>query len=434
MSTQAPKKGLNTDRLLLEVRRAIAPFVLLVLLAVGGLFAAIDLVNNLSGQSIFKSYTHYQVAFADVKGVTPGRVPVRVAGVQAGAVTASVLVHGQAVLTIALEKKYAPIYRNAVFRLRPITALEDYYLDITSRGTPSAGQPPKGFIFPTSQTVSPITVSSVLDIFDGTTRSHLSTLLDELANGLGNGGGQELRQSFVAIAPLLSAANQFSIAINHQHQALQRLVHNFGGIMQTLASRDKQLSQFVVTGDQTLGELAAEDAPFSATLHALPPLVSSLRTSLGTLANSENHIDPALVALAPVARALPSGLDSLRTFSNQALPALRAANPAVRALVPFASTLRPTANTLQQNVSLLSSQAPQLDRITTQVVPCEYIIDHFLNNVASLAAFNDDQGGNQFNALARADVVITPDEANNLEHLGQKIEPPCYQPGGFTGP
>jgi ABC-type transporter Mla subunit MlaD len=435
MSPLMPKKqGINADRLKLELRRAIAPFILLVLLAVGGLFAAIDLVGNLSGQNIFKSYTHYQVAFADVKGVTPGRVPVRVAGVPAGAVTGSQLVHGQAVLDIALEKQYAPLYKNAVMRLRPITALEDYYLDITSRGTPSAGIPPKGYIIPASQTTSPVTVSSVLDTFDSVTRQRLTTMLDELGSGLGTTGGAELRESFTQLAPFLSAANHFSIAVDDQHAALQRLVHNFGGIMQTLALRDHQLSSFVLSTDRTLGALAQNDGPFSATLQALPPLLSSLKSSLATVETSENHIDPALTSLEPVAKSLPSGLDALSTFSTEATPALRAADPAVRALVPFATALRPTANTLQQNVNLLQTQAPQLDRITKPIVPCEYLTDHFLNNLAALAAWSDDQDGNEFNALARASVNVSVSSGDDQSELGEHIEKPCYEPGGFTGP
>jgi ABC-type transporter Mla subunit MlaD len=426
-------RGINTDRLKLEIRRASAPFVLMILLWVGGLLALADIIDNLHGVKPWKSYTHYQVAFSSVKGVVPGRVPVEVAGVNAGAVTGSTLVHGQAVLTVALQKGFGPLYRNAQWRLRPVTPLENLYLDITSRGTPSAGKPPKGFVFPTSDTTSEVQVGAVLDLFDPVTRQRLSDILDELGAALPD-HGVALRNSFIELGPFLVAADHFATGINAEHAALAELVHNFGRITHTLAGKDTQLSRFVLTTEQTLTELAHEDAPFNSTLQALPPLLSNLQSSFSALQSAEGHIDPALTALRPVANALPSGLNGLRQIANDFTPALKALKPSVRSLVPFASALQPTTGYLEKNVDEFQTTAPQLDHTTQQLVPCEYMVDHFLNDVPSMAAWNDSVDGDNYNAFIRANVVVSASEVDDVEHIGESIEPPCFTPGGFTGP
>jgi ABC-type transporter Mla subunit MlaD len=426
-------RGINTDRLKLEIRRASAPFVLLILLFIGGLLALADIIDKLHGVKPWKSYVHYQLAFSSLKGVVPGRVPLRLAGVDAGAVTKTELINGQAVMTIELQKQYAPLYKNAQMRIRPVTPLEDEYVDITTRGTKSAGVPPKGFVFPATQDESEVGIGNVLDAFDPVTRQRLATTLDELGSALPDKGAA-LNQAFVQLGPFLATANDFSKAINTQHVALAKLVHNFGTITHTLALRDTQLSKFVMTTEQTLTSLAQNDTPFNATLSALPPLLSNLQSSFAALQSSEQHIDPALTALKPVASALPAGLNSLRTFSVQATPALRALQPSVRSLTPFAAALQPTTSTLTSNITNLQTEAPQLDRITTSVVPCEFIIDRFLNNVPTLLAWNDSVDGNNYNAVPRADVVTSPDELADTTHFGTRIAPPCFAPGGFKGP
>ena len=54
---------------------------LYLLLIIGGLLVAADILGNLSGSKPWISYTKYRVAFADVKGVIPGSTTVRIAGV-----------------------------------------------------------------------------------------------------------------------------------------------------------------------------------------------------------------------------------------------------------------------------------------------------------------------------------------------------------------
>jgi virulence factor Mce-like protein len=429
-ATGSRRQGSGTrDRLKLELRRAARPGLLYLLLVIAGVATAADIVSNLTGTKAWVSYKQYRAAFSDVKGVIPGSTPLRIAGVDVGTVTGAKLIAGRPVLTLSVESQYAPLYRNARIRVRPVTPLEDMYVDITSRGTKRAGQLTGNDILPSSDTGSPVEVGEVLDVFQPNTRAYLGDLLNQLAAGLGGRGGSELKASFVAIAPFLVNAERVSAALARRRDDLAGLVHNFGSISQELALRDTQLQGFVDHADAVLGELARTSGPFAATIRELPGTLGSIDSAFSQLRAAEGALDPALRALGPVAGALPAGLTALGDFSRDAKPALVALRPGVTALRPLAETLRPTARSLSGAFSQLQPEAPQIDRITALAAKpqCLTYIGQFLNRLLSLTKFGD---GNTNIANARADVSISFENLTGKTDPSWHVSQPCYSQGG----
>jgi ABC-type transporter Mla subunit MlaD len=409
----------------LELKRSAGPFFLFVVLCVAGLLTAADIIKNLAGNKPWISYSSYRVTVTDAKNVIPGEVELKIAGVDVGSIAGSQLVHGEPVLTLDLESRYAPLYRDAQVRVRPVTPLEDMYVDIISRGHASAGVLRPNEILPATQTVSPVEVGSVLDVLDANTRQRMAVLLNQLGRGLSDGGAN-LRTGFEAIAPFLLVASQTSSALARQRAELARLVHNFGGITRELALRDTQLTSFVRSTSSTLGALARTSAPFTATIRELPGTLASVSSAFTRVRTAETALDPALRSLGPVAAALPSGLDALSRFSQDATPAINALRPAVLELRPLAQTLLPTSTALGAAFTQLQPEAPQIDRMTALAAApsCLTYIGQFLNRVISLTKF----GGGQNNiANARADVSIGFDTPGDLiRNPTWKITPPCY--------
>jgi ABC-type transporter Mla subunit MlaD len=420
------------DRLKLEIKRAAGPGLLYVLLIIAGVLTAADIISNLAGTKPWNSYAKYRVAFANVKGVIPGSATLRIAGVEVGTVTGSEVVGGRPVLTLSLESKYAPLYRDAVVRIRPVTPLEDMFVDITARGHKSAGVPTGSEILPATQTTSPVSISSVLENFDADTRSRLSTLLNQLGAGLTDGGAN-LRASFEAIAPFLVVADKMSSALAHRRVELARLVHNFAGLSQELATRDTQLTGFVRHANSTLAALARNNAPFAATISELPGTLTSMSSAFSRLRAAEGALDPALQSLGPVARALPGGLDALSSFSQDATPALTALLPAVHQLRPLARILQPTSQALAGAFTQLQPEAPQLDRMTQLAARpvCLAYLGQFLNRVISLTKFGFGQNNI---AKARANVSVSFfNSVSGVHPPNWRIAPICYrQSGGST--
>lgn len=381
----------NTDRLRLELSRARTPAIQLLFLLAAAIFAASVTFKNQLYKQPWKSYNTYQVAFDSAKGVVPDHQPVRMAGVNVGIITGTKVVGRHAVVDLAVEKKFGDLYRDAKFRLRPLTPLDDMYVDITSRGHASAGKLTDDDIAPAGQTESPVDISRVLNIFEPDVRQRMQTLLAELGRGLDDNGAQ-LRRSFAELAPFLVAAKQATDAIAQRHEELAVLVHDFGGVTQALADRDRQLTSLVSSGDQTLAALAGADTSFSETLRRFPPAVSALQSALASLQQTEGALDPAIASLRPVAKELRSGLTDAGKFGHEATPALAALQPAVRDLRPLAHDLRPTADSLAQSFQRLDPQTSDIDAVTSAIPPCFFRIQKFFNNTLSVFKFYDENG------------------------------------------
>lgn len=411
----------NTDRLKLELRRARGPFLIWVGLLCCGLVAAFIIFKNQLVQWPWQSYYHVRVAVPDAKGISPGQDEVRIAGVKVGEITAANVTHGHAVLTLSIDQnsKYEPLYRDAQLRIRPVTPLQDMYIEILSRGHPSAGRIGPNAILPVDQTVSPVDISRVLNIFDPTVRQHEGILLDELSRGLAD-NGQQLKQAFVQIAPFLQATQQLTQAMDQRQHELADLVHNFAGLTGALSTRDRQITSLVSVGDQTLSTLAKADQPLYATLGELPPTLQEIQTSFDTLRAAEDHIDPALVALQPVATALSPGLHALQRFATAATPALTALEPSVRAVHQLANVLIPASNALNGSFTQLNPQAPRLDTITQHVQRCETQIGDFFNWTLSVLKFSGPEG-----AIPRGELTFGSDSVAGGPSLMLKHYPGC---------
>jgi phospholipid/cholesterol/gamma-HCH transport system substrate-binding protein len=381
---------INRERLKLEIARSRRPAMQYVSLIAGASFClAIVLKNQVSNRFWEQKYT-FSAQFQDVKGVTPGAQRVKIAGITVGVVTDSVNKDGHAVLTMQLKKKYGPIYKDAKLRLRPLTPLEDMYINIESRGHKAVGEL-DGRTLAAEHTVSPVDISRVLNEFPNATRARMQVMLDQMGRGLKENGGT-LRQAFAEITPFLTAAQRTTAVVRDRKLQMARLVTNLHRLTAALGQRDKQLTTLVSTGNSTLGELAGADQELDATLREIPPTLDTLRTAFARLRSAEDQLDPALTDLGPVADSLEAGMNALQQFSTDARPALTALQPAVTRLAPLARDLKPTSVGLRNAFAQLRGEAPAFDRITTQIPPCFDVVSSFFNDTLSVFKFADAYG------------------------------------------
>lgn len=389
----------NVERLKLEVRRARTPFLIYLCLVTGGLGALYGILRNQTFLRPWEDHVQVRAMVADAKGLVAGKQEVRIAGIKVGVVTETSLRDAQPMVTLALDEEHAPIYRDARLRLRPVTPLQDMYIDL-DRGTPAAGKLRADDVIPEAQTVSPVDVSRVLNTFDAETRDRLAVLLHEMGPAL-HDNGMQLRAAFVQAAPFLRAARRVTGAMDDRRAELRRLVSNFSRLTDTLAGHDDQLAALVRNGSATLGELAQRDVPLAATIAELPRVLSALDGAMIRLGGTRAQLDPALVALGPAAEQLRPGLQALGRLGRDALPAFTALEAPVGALRPMARTLRPTAAGLADALAALDRQAPAFDRITKQLLPCREMVRQFFSNTPSVGKFS-----NAISAYPRGDATF----------------------------
>lgn len=414
--------GVSRDRVRLEIRRARRPFFVLVGLIVLALGAAAYIVGNLRSSLPWQSPYRVRVAVDNAKGIVPGKQEVRISGVAVGRIQQVDLRDGRPVLTISMERRYAPLYRDARLRLRPKTPLDDLYLDIDQRGHLRAGKLADSQLLEAQRTRTPVDIGEVLDALDADTRTRVGEAIDELGRALPDHGDQ-LRAALVELSPFLRAAQRLSRELAVRRGHTRRLVHNLRVMTGELARRQGQLSQLVRGGAASFTELGRADVPLAQTLSELPPTLRQLESTFATVRATAGQLDPALDALLPTATALPAGLDALRSFSVDARPALATLRRALPRLTPFVHALRPTAIDLAQAFGQLRPQAPRLDRITAAVVPCELAVAKFFENTISVTKFYDSQ-----TAFPRGQAVL------GLSSLGGQLRDAVQEGGRSCAP
>jgi virulence factor Mce-like protein len=382
----------RSGRLVLEVRRSFRPFVLLLLILAAGALVFAILFKNLTFPRPWVDYREVKAEFADVKGIFPKGHQVRIHGVKVGVVKDAQLVDGRAILTLQLEEKYGPIYKDARLQIRPVTPLQDLYVNVIDRGTKSAGEVKGEDVLQIGQTVTPVDVSRVLDTFDEDTRTRMAMLLTNLGKGLGPEGGQRLRESFATIAPFLHVAQDATRVLAERKENLQRLVSNFGGVSAALAERDRQLATLIQAGNVSLGELADNDVALGDTFTSISRLMPVMRSSFASVRELSGNLDPALRSLEPVADNLESGLQGLEAFGADATPAFEKLRPAISELRAMATQLAPTSTSLRTALVELNRRAPAINTITKVTVPCTSQIQQFFSHTLSVFKYMDASG------------------------------------------
>lgn len=415
-------EGMTRERLALEIRRAARPFAIWVSLIVVGLTATGFVLGKLNLPWPWEHQYRVRIAVDGAKGVVPRSNDVRIAGVPVGNVASVDLVGGRPVITAEIDPAHGPLYRDARLRLRPSTSLQDMYLDVVSRGTPSAGRVPDGGLIAAGRTQTPVDLGKVLNVFDADVRPRVTATIDTLGRGLADRGAR-LRQALVELAPFLRSARRLGRAIATREGHTRRLIHNFQLMSGELARRDRQVTRLVRGGAGTFGQLAAVNDSLAALLEELPPTLRTLPGSFATLRAAADELDPTARALLPVARALPSGLESLARLSPDARTALAALDRPLPGLTALLHATRPVAADLGDAFGTLRPQAPRLDRITAAVVPCERMVQKFLAWTMSIAKLADVHG-----VVPRGQQVYGSASAG-VPQRGLKATPGCAEGG-----
>ncbi len=428
MAAPAAKKRFDAERIRLEIRRARGPFVALIVLALLAIGSTGIILKNIGFRMPWSNTYTTQIAVDDAKGVVPGKQQVKFSGVDIGKIKQVGLKGTQPVIKIAIDGKYGPLYKDARVELRPLTPLNDMYLNIISRGHASAGALGEKDALQADRTKTPVDIGRVLDVFNANTRDRVGQAIDEYGRGLSD-HGQQLRQALVALAPFLKAAKTVTQESRVRSAQTRRLVHNFRLMTEELASRDSELRGFVSSGASSLTELGSSERSIQALFGQLPGTLTELRRSFAQVRYTVGHLDPALDALRPTANELPQGLASLRRFSEQAEPSLRELRQPLPNLNTLMAALRPTADRLDSAFTRLSPQVPRLDHITAKVVPCEHPLAKFFQNTLSLSKYYDFHG-----AIIRGYVVQGSDSAAGASRDPNLSAAPSCVPGGPSHP
>lgn len=406
---------LTMARLRLEARRSVTPLLMWIALIGLGLYAAFFLFAQLNVPLPWQHEYTFKVAVAEAKGVVAGSDEVRIAGVVVGKITAVGLQGNDPpapVLTVQIGPQYAPLYRNARAELRPNTPLDDMYLDITSRGTPSAGRVAQGGELAADRTQTSVEIGEILDVFSADVRPRVQAAITQGGIGLGDHGAQ-LRAALVELAPFLSAARSLAGEIALRQTETRMLVHNLNLMTAELARRSHELNGLILDAGTTFTAIGDASGPLAQLIAGLPPTLQRLVPAFAAVRSAAAQLDPALSSLEPAVRALPAGLSAATEIGHDVLPAVRALAPAVGPLSGLLRATTPLAGSLSTSFARLLPQLPELNHATAAIVPCETAVGAYFQEWNSVFKYSDDLGafGREENDSGVLNSVGEPDTA-----------------------
>ncbi len=310
--------------------------------------------------------------YADQLGT---QADVRIAGVSVGKVIGKSLdpQGNRTIATLELERRYAPIHRDARAILRTKTILGETYVELTP-GTrnspilPDDGLLPRGHVRPAVQ------LDQILGAFDPTTRHAFRQWQQQLAKVL-QGNDQNLNSVLGNLPTFAADATDILRVLDVQHTAVVGLLQNGGTVFNALGRDQTSLRNLITSGEATFATTAANQAALADTFRQFPSFLSETKLTMARLQSFSLNTDPLVRRLQPVANDLGPTLHSVQvlspdlrrlfyrlgpliTASRTGLPGVRdvinGATPLLGSLGPFLEQLNPILSWLSLHQQLIS--------------------------------------------------------------------------------
>lgn len=303
------------------------------------------------GVRLSKAYEVHAI-FSDVQQLET-KAQVHSRGVRVGTVQRIEVKGDVADVTLNINRKYSPLYRDATARLGQRTAIGDAYVDVTFGHSGAGRLASGGQITRVRPTVE---FDEAFKTFDPVTRGHAAALTRTAGDGAADPRTSGRWNATVAnLSTAVHELNGLTRSLRGQRSTLAALVSNSRAALRELGTRDRALRSLVANGDQTLRAFAERPRAFAATLAGLPrflqqarstlatarPLLRSARPVLSNLSASSPALASALASLRPASRDLKASLDGLGTLNRVAVPALDRVERVMTIAKPFADNALP---------------------------------------------------------------------------------------------
>ena len=300
--------------------------------------------------------------FDTAQAVTPGQgQTVVVAGVKIGDISKVELQDGKAVVTMDIERKFLPIYKNATALIRPRTGLQDVFVELDP-GDKSAGEFDEGSTISVANTEPQVDLDQILEGLDGDTQAYLRLLFVGGGQGL-KGRAKDLGNVLGGLGPINRELAQLNGAVAQRRTNLAHLVHNFNVLTKSVGDNGDQLAQLVDSSNAALGAIADQDLNVRKAVSLLPGTLSTAKTTLGKVSRYASVLGPTFNDLRPFAQNLEQMNASIRRAAQTA-PVIRdQIRPFVRAARKPISDLRPAAKGLAKTTPRLTDIAVIINRL-----------------------------------------------------------------------
>ncbi|HEV3001426.1 MAG TPA: MlaD family protein [Solirubrobacteraceae bacterium] len=269
-------------------------------------------------------------------------------------------------VTVELDRRYAPLDADARVIQRQKTILGEKYLEIT-RGTPGGPSIAEDGRLPDARVEDTVELDEVLSILDTPTQRFFRQWQQDTGRAV-HDRGTDLNDAFGNLPRFVAGGQDVLQVLNAHERAVSRLVRNTGVVFGALTEREDQLRALMVNTDEAFSATAEQKEALAETFRIFPTFLDESRLTMVDLESFSRQtrplvrdLRPALRDLAPTLRDVRAlapdltnfyrDLDPLITVSRRGLPALRevlvGARPLLGQLQPFLEQLNPILEWLE---------------------------------------------------------------------------------------
>jgi ABC-type transporter Mla subunit MlaD len=288
---------------------------------------------------------------------------VRVSGVNIGKVQNIALAPNgkQALATVDIDDKYAPLPKSTRAILRTKTLLGETYIELTP-GDQNGPELADGGTVPEANVAESVQLDEIFRTFDPETRAAFQSWMQEAAVAI-NGQGQGLSYAIGEFEPTFTDLDKLFRVLDSQRLAVGQLFRNGATTFRALRGREGELASLIQSSNAVFQTTARRDRDIEALFRAFPTFQDESKLTLerlkGFALNADplmrqlvpaaEQLSPTLIAfsnLAPEAKAFFEGLAPVIARAPTGFPALRKLfrddfPPLLRAVDPFLRNLNP---------------------------------------------------------------------------------------------
>ncbi len=269
---------------------------------------------------------------------------VRVAGVSVGKVRGKELdpSANRTLATIELDRRFAPIHRDARAILRQKTLLGETYVELTP-GSPHSATLPENATLNPAQVEPTVELDEILQALDPGTRQAFHVWQQQLATATVN-RGQDFSDTLGNFPAFSTEGSALLKILYNQSKDVTDLVHNTGTVFEALTRNTGQLQGLITNSAGVFAATASQNEALAQTFAIFPTFLHESRLTFQKLQSFAVNTDPLIRDLKPVARDLKPTLHDVRLLAPDLRRLFVNLSPLINATKKGLPALRDTLN------------------------------------------------------------------------------------------
>jgi len=227
---------------------------------------------------------------------------VTIDGERAGKVRGLKVRDGQAVVTVEVDDKFAPLHAGTVARINWESLLGARIVDLVP-GPKSNPAIPSGHLV--TDAVERVELDDVMAMLDAPTRKKVSDLLASLQQTT-NGSESDINTTLREAGPAVEALGGVLRGIGSDGPAIKSLVRELASVTDTVAARRDRLASSIRSLDALTSRVGQERTALQKTLSQLPSTLDTATQTLGDVPGPVDRTRTLLRDLRPFADRLPN--------------------------------------------------------------------------------------------------------------------------------